>query len=108
MKASDILSCNDLKTGTVEVKEWNCTLHIRELGLAEGLKLFSMVKDDEEAILGAEDIAQVIVWGVVDPDSGEPLFSEDDIPVLAKKSRRPLMRLYSAISDLSGEDAEKN
>ena len=107
MKASDILSCNDLKTGEVEVKEWGCTLHIRELGLDEGLKLFSMVKDEDESLSG-EDVARVISWGVIDPDTGERLFSDDDVPSLAKKGRRPLMRLYSAITDLSGEDAEKN
>ena len=108
MKASDILSFNDLKTSEVVIEDWDCTLHIRELGLEEGLKLFSMVSGDEGDMLKADDIAQVVVWGVIDPKSGKQFFSDKDVPVLAKKSRRPLMKLYSAITDLSGEDAEKN
>ena len=109
MKASDILAFNDLKTSEVVVEDWDCTLHIRELGLEEGLKLFSMVSGSEEGdVIKADDIAQVIVWGVIDPKSGKQLFSDEDVPALAKKSRRPLMKLYSAITDLSGEDAEKN
>ena len=109
MKASDILSFNDLKTSEVVIEDWDCTLHIRELGLEEGLKLFSMVSgDDESNMLKADDIAQVIVWGVIDPKSGKQVFSDKDVPALAKKGRRPLMKLYSAITDLSGEDAEKN
>ena len=108
MKASDILSFNDLKTSEVVIEDWDCTLHIRELGLEEGLRLFSMVSGDEGDMLKADDIAQVVVWGVIDQKSGKQLFSDKDVPVLAKKSRRPLMKLYSAITDLSGEDAEKN
>jgi hypothetical protein len=109
MKASDILSFNDLKTSEVVVEDWDCTLHIRELGLEEGLRLFSMVSSSEVGdMLKADDIAQVIVWGVIDPKSGKQLFSDEDVPTLAKKSRRPLMKLYGAITDLSGEDAEKN
>ena len=109
MKASDILSYNDLRVGEVEVEEWGCTLHIRELGLEEGLKLFSMAQDvDENPTLDANDVAQVVAWGVIDPETGGRLFSDDDVPALAKKSHKPLMKLYAAIAALSAEDAEKN
>ena len=110
MKASDILLCDDLKTSVVEVKEWNCKLHIRELGLDEGIKLFSMAQnlDGNNPTISGDDIAQVIAWGVIDPDTNERLFTDKDVKKLAKKSSKPLMTLYKAITDLSGEDAEKN
>ena len=110
MKASDILSFNDLKTSEVKVKEWDCTLTIRELGLDEGIKLFAMARaySEDEPTLSAADVAQVVVWGVIDPETGEQVFSDEDVPALAKKNRKPLMRLYAKITELSGEDAEKN
>ncbi len=109
MKAADILHINDLKTSTVFVDEWDVTIHIRELGLDEGIKLFSMAQNlEDNPTLTGEDIAQVIAWSCYDPETNERLFSDADVPALAKKSQRPLMQLYSAITELSGDDAEKN
>ena len=109
MKASDILSFDDLKTKVVKVKQWDCELTIRELGLDDGLKMFSMVSEvNDDLVIAAEDVAQVVSWGVIDPDTGERLFSDDDIAPLAKKNRMALMFLYQEIIALSGEDATKN
>ncbi len=109
MKASDILALNDLKTAEVYVDEWDHTLHIRELGLDEGIKLFSMAQNlDENPTLTGDDIAQVIAWGVIDPETGERMFTDEQVPELAGKSQKALMQLYAAIAALSGDDAEKN
>lgn len=109
MKASDILNLNDLRTKTVRVEHWDCDLIIRELDLEDGVRLFSMVKDvgDGEYVMDADQIASVVAWGVIDED-GERVFSDDDIPALRKKSREPLMFLYTEITGISVEDAEKN
>ena len=110
MKASDILDFDDLKTKTVKVMEWGCELTVRELGLDDGLKMFSMVKDidDDNPAINAEDVAQVVAWGVVDADTGDRVFSDDDVSELAKKNSKPLMFLYQEIISLSGEEAAKN
>ncbi len=109
MKASDILGFDDLKTRVVHVKWWDRDLTIRELGLDDGLKMFSKVKDlDGDASIDAEDLAQVIACGVVDAETGERVFSDDDVPALAKKSSKPLMFLYQEIIALSSEEAVKN
>jgi len=110
MKASDILGMMDVKTGTVEVPEWGTTLRIKELGLDEGMILFEKfkgLKEGEEFTLKASDIAQVVAWAVID-EEGNRLFSDDDVPALAKKNRNALMTLYTAITAMTGEDAEKN
>jgi hypothetical protein len=110
MKASDILNFMDVKTSEVEVPEWKTKLRIKELGLEEGMSLFEKfkgIKDGEDITLNARDIAQVVSWGVIDED-GNQLFSEADIPALARKNRNALMTLYTAITALTGEDAEKN
>ena len=108
MKASDILDFNDLKTKSVRVEAWKCDLIIRELDLEDGVKLFSMVSEvDGEFVMDADQIASVVAWGVMDED-GERLFSDEDIPALKKKAREPLMFLYTEITGISVEDAEKN
>ena len=109
MKASDILDFNDLKTKSVRVEAWGCDLTVRELDLECGVKLFSMVSEvgDGEFVMDADQIASVVAWGVIDED-GERVFSDEDIPALKKKSRDPLMLLYTEITGISVEDAEKN
>ncbi len=109
MKASDILFLDDLQTKVVKVKEWDCELTIQELGLGDGLQMFSMVSDIEDnPVLEADQIAQVIAWGVIEPETGERVFSDDDVSALAKKNRNALMFLYQEIITLSGEEAVKN
>ena len=109
MKASDILSFADLKTKVVKVKEWDCELTIRELGLDEGLRMVAMVKDvdGETPTISAKDIAQVVAFGVVDED-GERLFSDDDVDALSRKHTKALTFLYGEIIALSEQEAEKN
>ena len=108
MKASDILGFDDLATKTVKVKEWDCELIIRELSLDDGIRWFQMAQEsDDKLVLDAEDIAKVVAWGVID-ESGERVFSDDDVPVLKQKNRIALMFLYQEITTLSGAAAEKN
>jgi len=110
MKATDILNFMDVRTSEVEVSEWNTTLRIKELGLDEGMSLFEKfkgLKEGEEFTLKASDIAQVVAWGVID-EEGNRVFSDNDVPALAKKNRNALMSLYTAITALTGEDAAKN
>ena len=106
MQASEILGFDDLKTKVVTVKQWKCKLTIRELGLDEGLRLFGQVVDNKVTV-NAEQIAQIVAWGVVDSD-GERVFSDEDVPALMKKSKAALVFLYGEITKLSTGDAGKN
>ena len=109
MQAADILGFKDLKTKTITVDAWKCELTIRELSLDEGIGMLSMAsKDDGEDTLNAGDIAQIVAWGVINPETDERLFSDDDIPQLMRKNPKPMMEIYMEIASLSGGDAEKN
>ncbi len=108
MKASDILQFDDLATKTVKVKELDRELIIRELSLDDGIRWFQMAQElNDKLVLDAEDIAKVVAWGVIN-ESGERLFSDEDIPSLKAKNRNALMFLYTEITKLSGANAEKN
>lgn len=110
MQAKDILDFVDLRRGTVDVPEWNTTLTVQELGLEQGLEVYKMIQsmDGDKATMAAKDIARVVAWSVIDPDTGELVFSDSDVPKLARKNRAALVRVYQAITSLSGEEAEKN
>ena len=110
MKASDILGLDDLKTKVVKVDQWDMDVTICELDLNQGMQLFGMISEinDDHPTITAEQVAQIVVWGIIDEESGKHVFSDSDIPKLVKKNRVPLMFLYQEISSLSGDDAEKN
>ena len=109
MNAADLLGFSDLKTKVVKVKGWECSLTIQELGLDDGIKMFDGVKDiDDKTVMTANSIAQVVAWGVVHADTLERVFSDDDVPALAKKNTKVLMFLYQEIMSLSGDGAVKN
>ena len=111
MKASDILSFSDLRTKEVEVPQWKQTVRIREMGLDDGVKFVSLMRNaqGDSVTLTGEDIAGVVARGVIN-EKGERVFSDDDIPALAKKSQKALMLLYGEVIGLSGdvEEAAKN
>jgi len=109
--SQDLLDCNDLRTKEVEVPQWDTTLTIQELGLQEHMQAFGSIKpdDDGNVTLDYLDIAQTVAFGVVD-EKGERVFSDEDVPKLARKNQKALMLLYTAITSLpiSVEDEVKN
>ena len=111
--SQEILAFGDLRTKKVDVPQWKRKITVQEQGLQESLVSFgpdANVSKDGTITLNAIDIARVVAFGVIDPDSGERVFSDEDIPALARKNREALMLLYHAILELSGtpEEAEKN
>lgn len=108
----DILDFDDLRTKKVEVKQWKRTLTIRELGLKESMLAYGSLKPGKggEVTLDYNDIAQIVAYGVIDPKTNDRLWSDKDVTKLARKNKAALMKLYTAITKLSGtvEDEVKN
>jgi hypothetical protein len=110
--STDILGLDDLRTKEVKVPAWKRTVTVRELGLQESMLAFGSLKpgDDGEVTLGYTEIAQIVAYGVIDPDTGERVFNDKQVPKLARKNQKALMLLYTSIVSLSGsvEDEVKN
>ena len=102
--SQDILDFTDLRTKEVEVPQWKRTVTIQELGLQESMLSFGTIKpdDDGKVTLDHIDIAQIVAYGVVDPETFERVFSDKDVPKLARKNHKALMLLYTSITALSG------
>ena len=105
-----ILSLNDKRTKTVFVPQWKQTVTVQEMGLDQGMAFARMVGAGSGKVeLDAEDIAGIIAGCVID-EAGERVFSDEDVPALARKSQKALLLLYGEIVSLSGdiEEAAKN
>jgi len=102
--SQDLLDFNDLLTQEVKVPQWKRTVTIQELGLQESMLAFGSIKpdDDGKVTLDHMDIAQIVAFGVIDPETGERVFSDEDVPKLARKNHKALMLLYTSITALSG------
>lgn len=107
--SQDILDYGDLRTEEVEVPQWKRTVTIRELGLQESMLALGSLKPDGDGqvTLTHSEIAQVVAYGVIDPKTNDRAFSDDDVPKLARKSKKALMLLYFAITALSGDVEEE-
>ena len=100
----DILDFTDLQTKEVKVPQWKRTVTIQELGLQESMLAFGSIKPDDEGKVTLDhlDIAQIVAYGVIDPETMERVFSDKDVPKLARKNHKALMLLYTSITALSG------
>lgn len=107
----DLLGIDDLRTKEVDVPGW-CKLTIRELGLQESMSAFGSLEpdDDGKITMAHTDIAQIVAYGVIDPETNERVFTDEDVTALVRKSKEALMFLYIEITKLSGsvEDEVKN
>lgn len=103
---------SSLKTSEVEVDELGGSVLIRELPAQLSADLSGLI---EVVNVGREQKAKVdtakmerkqFAFGVID-DSGEPLFTEDEVGELAQKHGRAFKTVIAAIDKLSGVDKEE-
>lgn len=103
----DVASVIDRKTENVSVPEWgdDAGVTIQSLTVAEHRAFAKAVKDiDDDAMISAH----LCLACVVD-DSGSPLFSSNDLAMLAGKSAGAIKRIAKAAMKLNGlgKDAEE-
>ncbi len=100
-----ILAIQDIPSEDVFVPEWNTWVRVRGLTGAERDAF-------EEAILAGRGKdtkvnlrnirAKLVAKSVVDPETGQYLFSEEDLKALGRKSARALARIYDVAQRLAG------
>lgn len=91
-----------LAPSTAPVRAWGKDLQVQALTLQQVLKVADDVEGDR---VKAEDLAQVIVWGLKAKD-GHPIFTDDDIPRIVALEKGELMRVYRAIMAVSVDDGD--
>jgi hypothetical protein len=109
-----IFNANDLTRKEVDVPEWGCKVYLRSWSGQDRARLLKLHHDSQKRpdVLG-EFNAWVLVLSAVDQD-GKPVFTDQDLTGLQKKSGAVLDRLAKDALELNGltsgavDAAEKN
>jgi len=109
---SAILAADDLKTEDVDVPEWGGTVRVcafsgRERDAFEASLMRGDGKDRKVDLTNMR--ARLVALTVVD-DSGQKVFTQDDVDLLGAKSGAALDRVFSVaqkLNGLSGADVEE-
>lgn len=100
-----ILAAADLPTEEVEVGEWGGTVVVRGL-TGEGRDAWeastTVVRGKTVARDTANIRAKLVAYCVIDPETGEPLFTQQDVAALGKLSGVALNRVWAVACRLSG------
>lgn len=97
-----ILAADDIQTETVEVPEWGVTVELRSLDVES----FTEIGRNSSAAGGGTNMREIylsmLVAGVYDPTTGQPVFTDADKAALAGKSMQVAERLVGLLNRLSG------
>ena len=97
-----ILAIDDRPLEVVDVPEWGCKVGIRTPSIIERNRLVQSYTDGD----GRVQIETMFQWLVIgtacDPDTGELLFTEDDLDELAQRSATVMDRLADVAMRAAG------
>lgn len=109
LSKDDILEANDLVTKTVEVPEWGGSVMVRSMNGTDRDAFESTLVTVDDKGVRTPDLAnmraKLVAMTVVD-ESGNRMFDEKDIGMLARKSAAALERVFSAAQELNGMSAK--
>lgn len=97
-----IRAADDIKSEMVEVPEWSVTVEVRTISGARRAEVFSRATDAEGKIVAGAAYISLIIASAYDPETGEPLFGQDDIEWLKEKSAKATERLATVAARLAG------
>lgn len=98
-----ILAFDDIETRVVEVPEWGgVKVEIRTPSVAARGELIAQFIRDDSKIDYVRMYPALVVATSHDPDTGERLFTNDDIEALKEKSSKAMERIGEVAIELSG------
>jgi len=102
-----ILAANDVESELVEVPEWGVSVEVRSMSLAMRERIGQMASEAEDARKSGSDVdpafsASVVIATAFDPETGEALFTADDIAALNNKNAAAVGKLSEVGARLSG------
>lgn len=112
MNLKELISgVKDYHLEAVAVPEWNTTVHLREVTVADRGKLFKLV--DGKQMPDTELYAHVLLYCICD-ENGKRAFGDEDYDLLASKNAKVIRRLGTQAIELNlmtpdaVDDAKKN
>lgn len=103
LNRSQILSAKDLPIEEVAVPEWGGTVFVRGMNGAERDAFeLSVIDQKQRGKVDLNNIRAKLCALTICDESGERIFSENDVAALAKKSAAALSRVFVVAQRLSG------
>lgn len=102
LSRAEILALDDHETVECEVPEWNTTVRVGNWTGATRWRVLREWQEERRPNL----LALVAAVSVVD-EQGERLFSDEDVPALAKKHAGALQRIFDTALRLNGLTQER-
>jgi hypothetical protein len=101
LSKEEILSITDKATKEIEIPEWNGSVYVKGMTFEDQDYISSLGEDNNQN-------QKLLIKFVCDAD-GNPLFTEEDIPALKKKSVQAFKRIIKEVTSFNSMDeAEKN
>ena len=99
-----IRQASDIDSEIVDVPEWGVKVEVRSMTGLQRSRYLKRVGGDAGEVDFEVLYPLLLVSTCHDPESGERLFTEDDVDWLNEKSSRPVERLATVANRLSGLD----
>lgn len=109
-----IFQAKDIQSEITDIPEWGVKIEIRGMNGASRSKIMGAVMDEMGNIQQSELYPLLLIACCFDPETGEPIFQNNDKKAIMEKSGAVLERIAGICSRLSGigtearEETEKN
>jgi hypothetical protein len=102
-----IKAAADLRREAVHVQEWDAEIAIRTLTARERSEWEMTLFDNKGNVTQRSDMREQLVGRcLIDPETGERLFDDAELPLLGGKSAEVLDRLFAVARRVNGIGAE--
>jgi len=97
-----IIAADDIGKETVHIDIWDVDVEVRTMTAAERSKMLNSAMDDSGNIDLEQLYPRILIATVFDPESGEQVFSGDDVSALQNKSAAAVEKVAQKAMALSG------
>ncbi len=101
-----ILAADDIGKDTIHVDAWEVELEVRTMTAAERSKMLNSAMDKDGNLDLQELYPRILIATVFDPESGEKVFTADDIETIQNKSAAAVEAVAQKAMALSGLTAD--
>jgi hypothetical protein len=101
-----IIEADDIGKELLEVPQWGITLEMRTMSAIQRSRMLQICTTDDGAVDLDQLYPMLCIATVFDPESGEQVFSEEDIGVLQEKSAAALEFVATRAMEMSGMTAK--
>lgn len=97
-----ILTTVDIQSKLVEVPEWGVTLEVRGMTAGDRMALTELAMGEGGTVRLSVLYPWLVVSSTFDPETGERVFSDEDVEAVKTKAGSAVERLATAAMELSG------